>query len=30
MQMDAFPCGSAWKWVIPALHPAYGGVGIGE
>ena len=20
----AFPCGSAWKWVIPALHPVYG------
>jgi hypothetical protein len=22
--MDAFPCGSAWKWVIPALQPTYG------
>src|SRR5581483_1714310 len=24
LQMDALPCGSAWKWVIPALHPVYG------
>ena len=24
LQMDALPCGSAWKWVIPALQPVYG------
>jgi hypothetical protein len=21
LQIEAFPCGPAWKWVIPALQP---------